>query len=174
MVAVYAGSFDPVTPGHVDVAKRAATVDTGVGANDFGRVVVVVAVNTWKRPRFSTHQRVFMLRSAFSTDSRISVDECHTVLASWARSVGATTLIRGSRCWLETVRERLMAAINFVLGKGLPTRVYQASPALRHCSSSGWRANAVCAAIRAPQYHLASGAIFERPECPSLQHGVAP
>lgn len=126
--AVYAGSFDPVTPGHIDVAERAAAT--------YGRVMVVVAVNSWKRPRSPLHQRVDMLRAAFAADERISVGECHTWIAPWARGVGATTLIRGSRCWLETVQEGLMAAINFGLGRGLPTRLYRATPALRDCSST--------------------------------------
>lgn len=135
--AVYAGSFDPVTPGHVDVAERAA--------GDFGRVMVVVAVNSWKKPRFPLHQRLEMLRSAFAKDERISVGECHTWIAPWARRTGATTLIRGSRCWLETLQEGLMAAVNFGLGKGLPTRLYTASPALRHWSSSRLVASAEAA-----------------------------
>lgn len=128
MLAVYAGSFDPVTPGHVNVAGRAA--------DEFGRVVVVVAINSCKRPRFTTQQRVSMLKSAFGKDRRISVDECHTWVAPWARRIGATTLIRGSRNWLETMQETLLAVVNFGLGRGLPTRLYRASPALRNCSSS--------------------------------------
>lgn len=136
MVAVCAGSFDPVTPGHIDIVERAV--------DDFGCVVVVVAVNSWKRARFPTQQRVKLLRLVFAKDKRIRVDECHTLLAPWARNIGATTLIRGSRHWLETMKESLLAAINFGLGGGLPTRLYPASPALRQCSSTRLVASASC------------------------------
>lgn len=121
----------------MDVARRAA--------EDFDSVIVTVAVNCWKTPSSTVEERVRTLRSAFVGDDRISVDSCQALVAPWARARGATSLVRGVRNWQDVLLEVTMTAVNYVLGRGLPTRLYSASPAYITCSSSAARARQAAA-----------------------------
>lgn len=91
-VAVYPGSFDPITNGHVDLARRAARL--------FDRLIVAVYTGGQqgeKRHLFSVDERVALVRSSLSGADNIDVDTFQNLTVDYARSVGAQTIVRGLR-----------------------------------------------------------------------------
>ena len=105
-VAVYAGSFDPPTLGHLSVLHAAAKL--------FPHVRVLVAVNPNKQTLFTPEERVAMLREATSRYPNVSVDFHDGLVAEYARSIGATVLIRGVRGATDAQFER-----QYAVGSGL-------------------------------------------------------
>ena len=87
--AVYAGSFDPVTNGHLDIVERASPL--------FGTLVVAVGVNSRKPPMFETEDRLAMLRDATAHLPNVRVDSFDGLLVEYARSLGARVILRGLR-----------------------------------------------------------------------------
>lgn len=112
-IAVYAGSFDPITRGHEDLIKRSlAFVD---------RIVVGVATNISKQPLFTTDERVAFIRAAVGDDPRVEVRQFHGLLVDFARTVGANLIIRGLRAVADFEYEFQMALMNRHLAPGLET-----------------------------------------------------
>ena len=102
-IAVYPGSFDPVTRGHEDLIQRSlAFVD---------RVVVAVAVNAAKQPLFTTEERVALLREAVRGPG-IEVQSFEGLLVNFARRVGASMIVRGLRAVSDFEYEFQMALMN--------------------------------------------------------------
>ena len=87
--AVYAGSFDPITNGHIDILKRSLEV--------FDEVIMLVADNQDKKSRFSVDERVEMIKEAIRDIKGASVDSYHGLTVEYANKVGAKHLIRGLR-----------------------------------------------------------------------------
>jgi pantetheine-phosphate adenylyltransferase len=112
-IAIYAGSFDPITRGHEDLMMRSlAYVD---------RLIVAVAVNAAKTPVFSADERVNLIRAAVGDESRIEVRSFDGLLVEFARSVKAKLLIRGLRAVSDFEYEYQMALMNRHLAPGLET-----------------------------------------------------
>ncbi|HEX5164631.1 MAG TPA: pantetheine-phosphate adenylyltransferase [Thermomicrobiales bacterium] len=91
-VAVYPGTFDPITNGHIDLAKRAARL--------FDRLIVAVysgGDRAPKRPLFTTEERVAMARQSLSDIPHVEIDTFENLTVDYARSVGAQTIVRGLR-----------------------------------------------------------------------------
>jgi pantetheine-phosphate adenylyltransferase len=103
-VAVFAGSFDPITAGHVDLVLRALAFAD--------RVVVAVSVNASKQPLFSLDERAAMARDALASEPRVEVAALDGLLVAFARRVGATLLIRGLRTGGDFDYELGMAQMN--------------------------------------------------------------
>ena len=111
--AVYAGSFDPITRGHEDLIKRSLQfVD---------RIVVAVATNVSKQPLFTLEERVAFIRSAVGDDPRVDVRQFNGLLVDFARTVGASLIIRGLRAVSDFEYEFQMALMNRHLAPGLET-----------------------------------------------------
>ena len=111
--AVYAGSFDPITRGHEDLIKRSLQfVD---------RIVVAVATNVSKQPLFTLEERVAFIRSAVGDDARVDVRQFNGLLVDFARTVGASLIIRGLRAVSDFEYEFQMALMNRHLAPGLET-----------------------------------------------------
>jgi pantetheine-phosphate adenylyltransferase len=111
--AVYAGSFDPITRGHEDLIKRSLQfVD---------RIVVAVATNVSKQPLFTLDERVAFVRAATGEDDRVDVRQFDGLLVDFARSVGASLIIRGLRAVADFEYEFQMALMNRHLAPGLET-----------------------------------------------------
>lgn len=87
--AVYAGSFDPITNGHLDVVERAARL--------FDRIILAIGHNPAKRSCISLDQRLEILRACTATLPSIEVDHFSGLLVDYCRSVGATAILRGLR-----------------------------------------------------------------------------
>lgn len=113
-VAIYAGSFDPITNGHV------AVISSGLVA--FERIIVAVLTNTTKKPMFSVEERMECIRDAFSDDSRVEVDRFDEgLLVDYARSRGVRVLLRGLRAVGDFEHELQMANMNRHLAPGIET-----------------------------------------------------
>jgi pantetheine-phosphate adenylyltransferase len=111
--ALYPGTFDPVTYGHLDVLERAADI--------FDRVVVLVATNSQKEPLFTAPERVAMLRQSIRRRRNIRVDVFDGLLVSYAKKAGATSIVRGLRAISDFEYEFQMALTNRKLAKGITT-----------------------------------------------------
>jgi len=126
-VAVYPGSFDPITKGHEDLIRRALSfADT---------VVVAVAVNSRKQPLFTPAERVSLIRQAV-TDPRVEVRSFDGLLADFVRAAGATLIVRGLRAVSDFEYEFQMALMNRNLAPGVETVFLVPAFDLTYVSSS--------------------------------------
>lgn len=135
--AIFPGSFDPVTQGHIDIIKRAASL--------FDRLVVAVMVNLDKQTLFSSEERVDMLRLATSGIENVEVVHSHGLLVDFADSIGACTIVKGLRNGSDFDNEYQMALINSKLNPKLETvflstkseYMYLSSTAVRSVAGTG-------------------------------------
>jgi len=103
-VAIYPGSFDPITNGHLDVLRRATSM--------FDQVIVGVAPNDEKHPLFTTPERVALTRAAVKGLRRVAVDEFDGLLVEYARQKKARVIVRGLRAVSDFEYEFQMALMN--------------------------------------------------------------
>jgi len=104
-VAVYPGTFDPVTMGHLDIINR--------GLSLFDRVIVAIATNSSKAPLFSVEERLEMIRESFPGDeARVEVDTVSGLLVDYAYTRGAKAIIRGLRAVSDFDYEFQLALMN--------------------------------------------------------------
>jgi pantetheine-phosphate adenylyltransferase len=103
-IAVYPGSFDPITLGHLDVLERATLI--------FDLVVVGVLENPAKTPLFSVAERVDLIRQTVGENPRVRVDTFDGLTVDFARRVGATAIVRGLRAVSDFENEFQMALMN--------------------------------------------------------------
>jgi len=102
--AIYPGSFDPITNGHLDVIQRAAKL--------FDEVVVAVAFNEQKRSLFAVDERVALIRETTSGVPNVTVSRFDGLLVEFARSQGASAVVRGLRAVSDFEFEFQMALMN--------------------------------------------------------------
>ena len=127
-VAIYAGSFDPITRGHEDLIHRScAFVD---------KLVVAVANNSSKKPLFTPDERVAMIRNATADNQCVEVRQFQGLLVDFAREVGASLIIRGLRAVADFEYEFQMALMNRNLSPGLETVFMVPSVETTYISSS--------------------------------------
>lgn len=127
-IAVYPGSFDPITNGHLDVLFRASKV--------FDKVIVLVADNSEKKYIFSTSERVKMIKEAIKDFDNVSVDSTSGLTVKFARDVGACCLIRGLRAVTDFEYELKLAAANRFVDKNIDEVFFMASAEHSFISSS--------------------------------------
>jgi pantetheine-phosphate adenylyltransferase len=113
ILAVYPGTFDPITYGHIDVVERAAQL--------FERVVILVARNTAKAPLFTDDERIAMIREVFRSNRSIEVDGFDGLLVDYARQRKASVIVRGLRAVSDFEIEFQMALTNRKMSKELET-----------------------------------------------------
>jgi pantetheine-phosphate adenylyltransferase len=111
--AIYPGSFDPITNGHLDVIQRAAKL--------FDEVVVAVAFNEQKHSLFKADERVALIRETTTGISNIRVSRFDGLLVDFARSQGASAVVRGLRAVSDFEFEFQMALMNRKLEPGIET-----------------------------------------------------
>ena len=112
--AVYAGTFDPITNGHVAIIRS--------GLVAFERIIVAVLTNSSKKPLFSAEERVEMIHDAVGGDPRVEVDLFeHGLLVDYARNKGVRVVLRGLRAVGDFEHELQMANMNRHLGPGIET-----------------------------------------------------
>lgn len=102
-IAIYPGSFDPITNGHLDILNRALEI--------FDKVIVLVAVNPNKKSRFSTEERIAMIKEAVDNPN-VEVDSYQGLTVEYAKSRGAKHLIRGLRAVTDFEYEFQLATAN--------------------------------------------------------------
>ena len=111
-VAIYPGSFDPITNGHLEILKRALNI--------FDRVIMLVAVNPDKQARFSGEERVAMIKEAIN-DERVIVDSYTGLTVEYAKAHGASHLIRGLRAVTDFEYEFSLASANDYIDSSIDT-----------------------------------------------------
>ncbi len=126
--AVYPGSFDPVTNGHLDVIERAAKV--------FDHLTVAVVRNLGKSPLFSVEERMDLLRSSTAHLSNVSVDRFEGMLVDYLHSVGAKVVIKGLRAISDFEYEFQMALMNRKLDSEIETLFMMTHNRYSYLSSS--------------------------------------
>lgn len=127
-VALYPGSFDPITHGHEDLIRRTLAFAD--------RVVVAVATNVNKQPLFSVNERVAFIREAVGDDERVEVRAFNGLLVDFAREVGAGVNVRGLRAVSDFEYEVQMALMNRHLLPSLETVFMAPSLDTTYISSS--------------------------------------
>lgn len=112
-IAIYPGSFDPITYGHIDIIERAVTL--------FDQVVVAVARNINKSPLFSENERMEMISRAVGDIPQVRVDSFSGLLVKYAAAIGAQAVIRGLRAVSDFEYEMQMAMVNRKLDDNVVT-----------------------------------------------------
>jgi pantetheine-phosphate adenylyltransferase len=113
MIAVYPGSFDPITNGHLDIIYRAAQL--------FDRVIVAVARNAEKAPLFDVRERLTLTREAVKKLPNVVVDEFEGLLVDYARKKRAAVIVRGLRAVSDFEFEFQLSLMNRKLDEGIET-----------------------------------------------------
>jgi pantetheine-phosphate adenylyltransferase len=113
VVAIYPGSFDPLTNGHVDIIHR--------GARLFDRIVIAVLINLEKAPLFTVPERVEIAREAFRGHANVEVDTFDGLLVDYARKRGAGVIVKGLRAVSDFEFEMQMALMNRRLNPDVET-----------------------------------------------------
>ena len=106
-IAMYPGSFDPVTNGHLDIIKRSSRM--------FDKVIVAVLVNSAKTPLFTVEERVAMLRESCKNIPNVEIDSFNGLTVTFAKQKGATVMVRGLRAVTEFENEFQLAHTNFAM-----------------------------------------------------------
>ena len=112
-IAIYPGTFDPITNGHIDIIERARVL--------FDRVIVTIALNQEKQPLFTVEERKEMIRQSTEHIEGVEVDDFGGLLVHYAQGKGAIALIRGLRAVSDFEYEFQMALMNKKLAKNLLT-----------------------------------------------------
>jgi len=126
-IAIYPGSFDPVTYGHLDIIKRALTI--------FDRVIVAVAHNAEKAPLFDICERVALLERALKGLKRVEVDDFRCLVVDYVKRKKATVVIRGLRMISDFEYEFQMALTNRKLSSDVETVFMMPSEQYSYISS---------------------------------------
>jgi len=126
--AIYPGSFDPITLGHLNIIKRAASA--------FDRVIVCVLVNSEKTGLFTPEERVALIRKVVRKLDNVEVDCSSMLLAAYAREKNAGVLVKGLRAISDFEKEFQMAVINSKLNPDLDTVFFPSSEKYTFLSST--------------------------------------
>ena len=128
-IAIYPGSFDPITLGHLDIIRRAAAC--------FDKVYVCVMVNCEKKqPMFTPERRLELIRHSVAHISNVEVENWSGLLADYVRAKNAHILVQGVRNCADFELENQMARINQGICPGLETLLLPASAEFEHFSST--------------------------------------
>ena len=127
-IAIYPGSFDPITLGHMDIIKRAAAI--------FDRVIVCIMDNSAKKTLFTKEERVELVGKAVATLPNVEVDSASILLGEYARGFGKPVIIKGLRAVTDFEYEFQMAIINKKVNPDLDTLFLTASEAYTFLSST--------------------------------------
>ena len=127
-IAIYPGSFDPITSGHLNIIRRAANI--------FDKLIVCVMVNAGKNPMFSLKERVDFIRRVTSDIPNVEVDSSNELLAEYAKRKGSCVIIKGLRAGSDFENEFQMALINHKINPNLDTMFLTAEHQYMYLSSS--------------------------------------
>ena len=127
-IAIYPGSFDPITSGHLNIIRRAASI--------FDRLIVCVMVNAGKSPMFSLEERVELIRRVTGDLANVEIDSSNELLADYARRRGSCVIVKGLRAGSDFENEFQMALINHKINPDLDTMFLTAEHQYMYLSSS--------------------------------------
>ena len=127
-IAIYPGSFDPITSGHLNIIRRAANI--------FDKLIVCVMINSTKSPMFSRDERVDLIKRSIGDIPNVEVDSSEELLATYAKRKGSCVIIKGLRAGSDFENEFQMALINHKINPGLDTMFLTAEHQYMYLSSS--------------------------------------
>ena len=127
-IAIYPGSFDPITSGHLNIIRRAANI--------FDRLIVCVMVNGAKSPMFTQQERVNMIRCVVQDIPNVEVESSDELLAEYARGKGSCVIVKGLRAGSDFENEFQMALINHKINPDLDTMFLTSEHQYMYLSSS--------------------------------------
>lgn len=127
-IAIYPGSFDPVTFGHLDVISRSAKM--------VDKLIIGVLINNNKTPLFSTEDRVRMINELISEYSNVEVHSFSGLTVDYAKKVGATMIVRGLRAVTDFEYELQLAQTNKVIAQDIDTLFLATNLKYSYLSSS--------------------------------------
>lgn len=127
-IAIYPGSFDPITNGHLNIIRRAANI--------FDRLIVCVMVNSGKNPMFTQQERAELIGRVTADIPNVEVDAADELLADYARRKGGCVIVKGLRAGSDFENEFQMALINHKINENLDTMFLTAEHQYMYLSSS--------------------------------------
>ncbi len=127
-IAIYPGSFDPITSGHLNIIRRASQI--------FDQLIVCVMVNATKSPMFSQDERVSMIRKVVGNLPNVEVDASRELLAEYAKRKGGCVIVKGLRAGSDFENEFQMALINHKINPNLDTMFLTSEHQYMYLSSS--------------------------------------
>ncbi len=127
-IAVFPGSFDPITIGHVSLIKRAAKI--------FDKVIIAIGVNTSKNKLFPIDVRINWIEEVFKNNKKVEVMEFDGLTVDFCKDVGAKFIIRGLRNASDFDYEKTIAQLNSELNKDIETVLLISKPKHSHISST--------------------------------------
>ncbi len=127
-VAIYPGSFDPITSGHLNIIRRAANI--------FDELIVCVMVNAGKNPMFTLDERVELIQRVTAGIPNLTVKSSNKLLAEFAREEGSCVIIKGLRAISDFENEFQMALVNRKINPDLDTMFLTADSEYMYMSSS--------------------------------------
>lgn len=127
-IAVFPGSFDPITNGHVDLVRRFAPL--------FDKIIVAVGINSAKKGLFSLDQRLEWLETVFYDDSNIEVGSFTGLTVNFCKQEHAQYLVRGLRNASDFDYEKTISQLNNIIGDNVETLFFISKPEYSHISST--------------------------------------
>ena len=127
-IAVFPGSFDHITVGHVELVQRALPF--------FEKIIVAIGINSQKSTLFDFDQRMDWLKAVFKDEPKVEVDFFENLTAHYCRRIGARYLLRGLRNASDFDYEKTISQLNHIIGDGLETIFLISKPAYSHISST--------------------------------------
>ena len=127
-IAIYPGTFDPVTCGHLNIIRRAANI--------FDRLIVCVMVNSAKKPMFSREERVDLIKRVVADIPNVEVDSSDELLAEYAKRKGSCVIVKGLRAGSDFENEFQIALINHKINPTLDTMFLTSEHQYMYLSSS--------------------------------------
>ena len=127
-IAVFPGSFDPMTLGHIDLVKRALPL--------FDKIVVAIGVNSQKKTLFSLEQRIKWLEEVFSSEDKVEVGHFEGLTVNFCKEINATYLLRGLRNASDFDYEKTISQLNSIIGDQIETIFLISKPEFSHISST--------------------------------------
>ena len=126
--AVFPGSFDPITTGHVDLVKRAVPL--------FDKIIIAIGQNAQKSYLFSLEQRLSWLEKVFEDYEQVEIDHYEGLTAHYCKNIGAKYMIRGLRNASDFDYEKTISQLNHIVGGQLETIFLISRPEFSHISST--------------------------------------
>ena len=127
-IAIYPGSFDPITSGHLNIIRRASKI--------FDKLIVCVMVNSSKKPMFTRDERVNLIQMSLGDIDNVEVDSSDELLATYAKRKGSCVIVKGLRAGSDFENEFQMALINHKINPGLDTMFLTSEHQYMYLSSS--------------------------------------
>lgn len=127
-IAVFPGSFDPITSGHLDIVKRALPL--------FDKIIMAVGVNSVKKTLFPLEKRMEWLEAVFADEEKVVVDTFEGLTVHYCSKVKANYLIRGLRNGSDFDYEKTISQLNNIIGEEVDTVFLISKPEFSHISST--------------------------------------